>query len=108
MYSYALHMQNYTTPSIQNLETLAFEQHGYFTGPQAREHGVSRQLLHHYVQGGRFDKIRRGLLLQPDQLELAIRQAIQRGIVIRRQLIEEAEGHTHGSAVTRALEAIGR
>jgi predicted transcriptional regulator of viral defense system len=49
------------TPDIRGLEADAYQQSGYFSSEQAREHGVSRQLLNHHVKQGRFDRVRRGL-----------------------------------------------
>jgi predicted transcriptional regulator of viral defense system len=48
-------------PDIRGLEAEAYEQSGYFTADQASKHGVSRQLLNHHVNQGRFERIRRGL-----------------------------------------------
>jgi predicted transcriptional regulator of viral defense system len=48
-------------PDIRSLEADAYQQSGYFTSEQAREHGVSRQLLNHHVKQGRFERVRRGL-----------------------------------------------
>jgi predicted transcriptional regulator of viral defense system len=50
-----------TTPDLRGLETQAYEQGGYFTAPQARAHGASRQLIEHHVRRGRFERVRRGL-----------------------------------------------
>jgi predicted transcriptional regulator of viral defense system len=52
-------------PDVQGLETTAYEQHGYFTTSQAREHAVSSQLLSHYVRRNRFERVRRGLYRLP-------------------------------------------
>lgn len=49
------------TPDIRALEADAYQQSGYFTSAQAREHGVSRQLLDHHVKQERFERVRRGL-----------------------------------------------
>jgi predicted transcriptional regulator of viral defense system len=49
------------TPDIRTLEADAYQQSGYFTSAQAREHGVSRQLLDHHVKQERFERVRRGL-----------------------------------------------
>jgi predicted transcriptional regulator of viral defense system len=49
------------TPDIRGLEVDAYAQSGYFTAEQAREHGVSRQLLNHHRKQGRFERVRRGL-----------------------------------------------
>jgi predicted transcriptional regulator of viral defense system len=48
-------------PDVRALETVAYEQHGYFTSGQARAHGVSSQLLNHHVRRGRYEPVRRGL-----------------------------------------------
>ncbi|MGH3040812.1 MAG: type IV toxin-antitoxin system AbiEi family antitoxin domain-containing protein [Gaiellaceae bacterium] len=48
-------------PDIRGLEADAYQRSGYFTSDQAREHGVSRQLLDHHVRQGRFERVRRGL-----------------------------------------------
>lgn len=50
-----------TSPDIRGLEADAYPQNGYFTSAQAREHGVSRQLLDHHVKQERFERVRRGL-----------------------------------------------
>lgn len=50
-----------TSPDIRGLEADAYQQNGYFTSAQAREHGVSRQLLDHHVKQERFERVRRGL-----------------------------------------------
>ena len=50
-----------TSPNVRGLEADAYEQNGYFTSAQAREHGVSRQLLDHHVKQERFERVRRGL-----------------------------------------------
>lgn len=49
------------SPDIRGLEADAYQQSGYFTSAQAREHGVSRQLLSHHVKQGRFERVRRGV-----------------------------------------------
>jgi predicted transcriptional regulator of viral defense system len=54
-------MHDMNPTDIRGLETVAYEQSGYFTSEQARAHGVSRQLLSHHVKQGRFQQIRRGL-----------------------------------------------
>ncbi len=54
-------MHDTKRPDVRALETEAYEQHGYFTARQAREHGVSTQLLNHHARGGRYDSVRRGL-----------------------------------------------
>jgi predicted transcriptional regulator of viral defense system len=48
-------------PDIRGLEAESYQQSGYFTVDQARKHGVSRQLLNHHVQQGRFERVRRAL-----------------------------------------------
>jgi predicted transcriptional regulator of viral defense system len=48
-------------PDLRGLEAQAYQQGGYFTAPQAREHGTSRQLIEHHVRRGRFERVRRGL-----------------------------------------------
>lgn len=48
-------------PDIRGLEAEAYQQSGYFTADQASGYGVSRQLLNHHVNQGRFERIRRGL-----------------------------------------------
>ncbi|MBJ7348662.1 MAG: type IV toxin-antitoxin system AbiEi family antitoxin domain-containing protein [Thermoleophilaceae bacterium] len=50
-----------TKPNLRALEAQAYDQYGYFDTSQAREHGVSSQLLAHHVGRGRFERIRRGL-----------------------------------------------
>ncbi|HEY5057939.1 MAG TPA: type IV toxin-antitoxin system AbiEi family antitoxin domain-containing protein [Gaiellaceae bacterium] len=47
-------------PDIRGLEADAYQQSGYFSSEQAREHGVSRQLLNHHIKQGRFERVRRG------------------------------------------------
>ena len=54
-------MHDATKPDVRGLETEAYGQHGYFRVAQAREHGISSQLLSHHVRQGRFDQVRRGL-----------------------------------------------
>lgn len=54
-------MHDRTTPNVRGLEADAYGQHGYFRVSQAREHGISSQLLSHYIRQGRFDRVRRGL-----------------------------------------------
>lgn len=54
-------MHDTTSPDIRSLEADAYQQGGYFTSDQTREHGVSRQLLDHHVRQGRFERVRRGL-----------------------------------------------
>lgn len=52
-------------PDVRGLETIAYQQHGYFTTSQARERGISSQLLSHYVRRNRFERVRRGLYRLP-------------------------------------------
>ena len=64
------HKQSYTLlmhdqPDVRGLEITAYEQHGYFTTNQARERGISSQLLSHYVRRNRFERVRRGLYRLP-------------------------------------------
>jgi predicted transcriptional regulator of viral defense system len=54
-------MHDEVQPDIRGLEADAYHQSGYFTSEQAREHGVSRQLLNHHVKQERFERVRRGL-----------------------------------------------
>jgi predicted transcriptional regulator of viral defense system len=54
-------MQDRDDPDVLGLEAEAYQQGGYFNACQAREHGVSRQLLDHHVSRGRFERVRRGL-----------------------------------------------
>jgi len=54
-------MHDSIRPDIRRLEADAYQQGGYFTSDQARENGVSRQLLDHHVRQGRFERVRRGL-----------------------------------------------
>jgi len=54
-------MHDEHAPDIRGLEADAYAQSGYFTSEQAREHGVSRQLLNHHLKQGRFEGVRRGL-----------------------------------------------
>jgi predicted transcriptional regulator of viral defense system len=54
-------MHDEESPDIRGLEADAYQQSGYFTTQQAREHGVSRQLLNHHLKQGRFEGVRRGL-----------------------------------------------
>jgi predicted transcriptional regulator of viral defense system len=189
-------------PSIRGLESEAFQQGGYFTVPQARDHGVNKTLLNHYVSSGRFTPVRRSLYrlsnfpsspndeirekwlsvgprsivshqsaldlldlsdeipsavhllvarrdrgmrrppgvvlhthpdgeqvptvsrdglpvtapartlvdvladIQPDQATRAIRQALERGLITKRQLLSEAMGKKREQALTRLLSAI--
>jgi predicted transcriptional regulator of viral defense system len=48
-------------PDLRGLERQAYLQGGYFTAPQARAYGASRQLIEHHVRRGRFERVRRGL-----------------------------------------------
>jgi predicted transcriptional regulator of viral defense system len=50
---------------MRGLEATAYSQHGYFTTSQAREYGISSQLLSHHVRRGRFERVRRGLYRLP-------------------------------------------
>ena len=52
-------------PDVRGLETTAYHQHGYFTTSQARERGISSQLLSHHVRRNRFERVRRGLYHLP-------------------------------------------
>jgi predicted transcriptional regulator of viral defense system len=52
-------------PDLRGLEATAYQQHGYFTTSQARERGISSQLLSHYVRRNRFERARRGLYRLP-------------------------------------------
>jgi predicted transcriptional regulator of viral defense system len=54
-------MHDKVKPDVRGLEAEAYGQHGYFRVGQAREHGISSQLLSHYVRQERFDRVRRGL-----------------------------------------------
>jgi len=54
-------MHDSDRPDIRGLETEAYQQNGYFTVQQAREHRVSSQLLNHYTRSGRYESVRRGL-----------------------------------------------
>lgn len=54
-------MHDRAGPDIRGLETEAYQQNGYFTVRQAREHGISSQLLNHHTRRGRFERVRRGL-----------------------------------------------
>jgi predicted transcriptional regulator of viral defense system len=58
-------MHDQLRPDVRGLETIAYEQHGYFSTSQAREHGISSQLLSHYVRRNRFERVRRGLYRLP-------------------------------------------
>lgn len=61
--SYTLAMHD--RPDMRGLEATAYSQHGYFTTSQARERGLSSQLLSHYVGRNRFERVRRGLYRLP-------------------------------------------
>lgn len=52
-------------PDMRGLESTAYYQHGYFTTSQARERGISSQLLSHHVRRDRFERVRRGLYRLP-------------------------------------------
>ncbi len=52
-------------PDVRGLETTAYDQHGYFNTSQARAHGISSQLMSHYVRRNRFERVRRGLYRLP-------------------------------------------
>jgi len=54
-------MNDIFPPDYVGLYTLASTQAGYFTTPQAREHGVSWRALTHHAARGRFWRLRRGL-----------------------------------------------
>src|SRR6266849_1278727 len=54
-------MHDTIRPDVRGLEGEAYQQNGYFTVRQAREHGISSQLLNHYTRRERFDRVRRGL-----------------------------------------------
>jgi predicted transcriptional regulator of viral defense system len=54
-------MQDRQQADVLGLEAEAYQQGGYFDAAEARAHGVSRQLLDHYIRRGRFDRVRRGL-----------------------------------------------
>jgi predicted transcriptional regulator of viral defense system len=54
-------MHDKPRPDVRGLEGEAYQQNGYFTVRQAREHGISSQLLNHYTRRERFDRVRRGL-----------------------------------------------
>lgn len=58
-------MHDEIRPDVRGLETTAYEQHGYFSTSQTRTHGISSQLLSHYVRQGRFERVRRGLYRLP-------------------------------------------
>lgn len=46
---------------MRGLEAEAYQQDGYFTAAQTRAHGLSRQLVDHYIRRGRYERARRGL-----------------------------------------------
>ena len=54
-----------TNLPCSGLRPLPNAQHGYFTTSQARERGISSQLLSHYVRRNRFERVRRGLYRLP-------------------------------------------
>lgn len=54
-------MNDKAKPDVRGLETEAYGQNGYFQVGQARAHGLSSQLLSHYVRQGRFERLQRGL-----------------------------------------------
>lgn len=54
-------MHDIRRPDVRGLEAEAYQQSGYFSAHQAREHKISRQLLDHHVRQGRFERVRRGL-----------------------------------------------
>jgi predicted transcriptional regulator of viral defense system len=54
-------MYDTAAPDVRGLETEAYQQSGYFTAQQAREHRVSSQLLRHHERRGRYERVRRGL-----------------------------------------------
>src|SRR5882724_4693764 len=54
-------MHDNDRPDTRGLEADAYQQNGYFTVQQAREHAVSSQLLNHHVRRGRYESVRRGL-----------------------------------------------
>src|SRR5712691_87927 len=54
-------MHDKLRPDVRGLEGEAYQQNGYFTVRQARQHGISSQLLNHYTRRERFDRVRRGL-----------------------------------------------
>jgi predicted transcriptional regulator of viral defense system len=59
--SYICLMKDILQPDVLGLEAEAYQQGGYFNAAEARAHGVSRQLLGHHVNRGRFERVRRGL-----------------------------------------------
>ncbi len=54
-------MNDISVPDYEALYASASAQAGYFTSPQAREHGVSWRALTHHAARGRFRRVRRGL-----------------------------------------------
>ncbi len=54
-------MQDIAGPDIRGLEAEAYQQSGYFNTRQARDYGVSSELLRHHARQGRFERVRRGL-----------------------------------------------
>jgi predicted transcriptional regulator of viral defense system len=54
-------MKDTKQPDVLGLEAEAYQQGGYFNAGQARAHGISRQLLGHHMDRGRFERVRRGL-----------------------------------------------
>lgn len=54
-------MNDSRTPDIRRLETVAYDRGGYFTAADARDHGVSSQLVDHHIRHDRFERVRRGL-----------------------------------------------
>lgn len=54
-------MRDTLKPDLRGVETIAYGQGGYFESAQAREHGVSPQLLAHHIRRGRFEHVRRGV-----------------------------------------------
>jgi len=54
-------MNDIAGPDYEALYAHASAQAGYFTSPQAREHGVSWRALTHHAARGRFRRVRRGL-----------------------------------------------
>jgi predicted transcriptional regulator of viral defense system len=49
------------SPDALGLQRTAYAQDGLFTVAQAREHGISRQLLARHVRSGRYERLGRGL-----------------------------------------------
>lgn len=48
-------------PDFEGLYLVATGQMGHFTSAQAKEHGISRMLLHYHVKTGRLQRIYRGV-----------------------------------------------